>query len=149
MITDALTPAVLEAAEHGTWAEALWEQLETQGLTQPSAIARSGRSSRGVRDRSCGCCVRPRATAVPLPVAETALAGWFLTQQGIEVPRWRAFRCVDFEYVKTLSYEGGRVSGSLARVPWGREVSAIVAIVAGKLVLLDRHAGAVTQGVNM
>lgn len=147
MITDALTPAALEAAEHGKWAEALWEQLETQGLVQPSAIAEAGEAAEGL-EIEAAVLRAAAATAVPLPVAETALAGWFLTQQGIEVPGG-ALSIASFEAEENLSYEGGRVSGSLARVPWGREVSAIVAIVAGKLVLLDRHAGVVTQGVNM
>ena len=39
LITDALTPAVIEAAEHGSWPGESWARLEGQGLLQPSAIA--------------------------------------------------------------------------------------------------------------
>jgi hypothetical protein len=38
-IADGLTPAVIEAAEHGAWAGELWDQLAAQGLLQPAAIA--------------------------------------------------------------------------------------------------------------
>lgn len=146
IITDGLTSAVIEAAEHGTWAGAIWDQLETQGLLQPSTIA-AGDAAEGLEIEAA--VLRATATtALPLPVAETALAGWFLKQHGIEVPSG-VLSVASFANSENLSFEGGRVSGKLERVPWGGRAGGVVATAGGKLVLLDPRSGSVTPGMNM
>jgi acyl-CoA dehydrogenase len=88
------------------------------------------------------------ATALPLPVAETALAGWFLAQQGIEPPAG-PLSIASFVEDDKLSFESGRVSGRLARVPWGRNAVGVVAIANGTFLLLDPRSAMITRGVNM
>ena len=85
LIMDAMTPAVIEAAEHGGWSGELWERLEAQGLLQPSAIAESSDANEGL-EIEAAVLRAAAATAVPLPVAETAARGWFLARHSIEVP---------------------------------------------------------------
>jgi len=118
-IADALTAEVIEAAEHGTWASSLWERLEAQGLVQPSAIAEGSDAAEGL-EIEAAVLRAAAASAIPLPVAETALAGWFLARQGIEIPMG-PLTVASFADRETLAYEGGRVSGRLNRVPWGRD----------------------------
>ena len=147
LIADALTPQVIEAAEHGTWASALWERLETQGLLQPSAIAEGGDAAEGL-EIEAAILRATAASALPLPVAETALAGWFLARHGIEVPAG-PLSVASFSGAEKLSYQGGRVSGMLERVPWGTKAVGVVVVADATLVLLDPRSGAITPGVNM
>ena len=147
VITDGLTPSVIEAAEHGTWAGAIWDQLERQGLLQPSAIAEGDGTTESL-EIEAAVLRATAATALPLPVAETALAGWFLKQHGIEF-RGGVLTVASFANGENLSLEGGRVSGKLERVPWGARAMGVVAIASGKLMLLDPHSANVTLGMNM
>ncbi|HUN59324.1 MAG TPA: acyl-CoA dehydrogenase family protein [Candidatus Binataceae bacterium] len=147
IITDGLTPALIEAAEHGTWAGTIWDQLETQGLLQLSAIAEGDNAAEGL-EIEAAVLRATAATALPLPVAETALAGWFMQQHGVEIPSG-VLTVASFASGERLSFEGGRVSGKLERVPWGGRASGVVAIADGKLVLLDPRSASVTAGINM
>lgn len=146
-IADALTAEVIEAAEHGTWASALWERLEAQGLLQPSAIADGGDAAEGL-EIEAAVLRATAATAIPLPIAETALGGWFLARQGIEAPSG-PLSVASFANGETLAYEAGRVSGRLDRVPWGRDAVGVVAVASGTLLLLDPRSARITPGINM
>jgi acyl-CoA dehydrogenase len=147
IINDGLTPAVIEAAEHGAWAGAIWDQLETQGLLQPSAIAEGEGAAEGL-EIEAAVLRATAATALPLPIAETAVTGWFLKQHGIEVPGG-VLSVASFANSENLSFEGGRLSGTLERVPWGSRAVGVLAIAGGKLMLLDPRSATVTAGMNM
>ena len=147
VIADGLTPAVVEASEHGTWAGALWSRLEEQGLLQPAAVA-EGSDAREVLEMEAAVVRATAETATPLPVAETALAGWFLTRSGIEVPAG-ALSLASFNGAENLSPASGRISGRLDRVPWARNASGIVAVAEGKLVLMDPRGSKIIHGLNM
>ena len=71
-IADALSASAIEAAERGAGASAVWDRLEAQGLTQPSAIADDPAEAFAIE---AAVLRASAAMAVPLPVAETALAG--------------------------------------------------------------------------
>jgi acyl-CoA dehydrogenase len=86
-------------------------------------------------------------TALPLPLVETALAGWFLAQQGFEAPAG-PLSISSFGAGEELTIQAERVSGRLERVPWGRDVKAIVALASGRLILLDAKAADITHGTN-
>ncbi len=146
-IEDALTPAVVEASEQGIWPAALWELLEAQGLVQPAAIA-TGSDPAEALEIEAAVIRAATATATPLPVAETALAGWFLAQHAIEAPSG-PLSLAAFTADEKLSYKGGRVSGRLERVPWGRDAASIVAVAERTLLLLDPRNAAITRGENM
>lgn len=145
-IADALTPAVIEASEHGVWAGDLWDRLAAQGLLQPFAIAQDPAEA---LDIEAAVIAAATASAVPLPVAETILAGSFLAEHRLEVATGplslAAFEPGDDE----LSLMDGRVSGRLDRVPWGRNAVAVIAVVDETFALLDPKAGAITPGANM
>jgi acyl-CoA dehydrogenase len=117
------------AAARDTWPAALWRGLADAELPWVSVPDAAGGAGGGVTDgaavwRSIG------RTACPLPVAETALAGWLLAAAGIDVPRvpLTVFPdCRDLRLVRSA----GRVtlSGHAERVPWAREVDAVVGLV--------------------
>ncbi|MGH7839516.1 MAG: acyl-CoA dehydrogenase family protein, partial [Candidatus Binataceae bacterium] len=88
------------------------------------------------------------ATAAPIPLAETLLATSFLAAHDLEPPEG-PLTLATFASGEELVRHGERVSGSLARVPWGRDASAIVAIAGGDLVLLDPKSGELVTGTNL
>ena len=147
VIADGLTTAVIEASEQGTWAGALWDKLEEQGLLQPAAVA-EGSDAREVLEMEAAVVRATAETATPLPVAETALAGWFLARIGIEAPTG-ALSLASFNGAEKLSLTNGRVSGRLDRVPWGRNATGIVAVADGKLVLMSPRGSKIAHGLNM
>ncbi len=146
MLADGLTAPVLEASEQGKWAGALWERLEKEGLTQPAASAEGG-AGEGLETEAA--VLRAAAgAALPLPLAETAIAGWILGQHGLDVPAG-PLTVASFTPRETLTLEAGHVSGRLEGVAWGRDAAAIVAVAGGKLALLDRKSAAITHGANL
>ena len=146
-IADGLTQAVIEASEQGTWAASLWDKLEAQGLVQPAAIAEGSDPGEGL-EIEAAVIRAASATATPLPVAETALAGWFLARHGIEAPAG-PLSLAAFTAGDKLSLSGGRVSGKLERVPWGRNAVGIVAVADGTLLLIDPRGAKITLGMNI
>jgi acyl-CoA dehydrogenase len=147
-IASGLTAEVVESAERGVWPAALWERLAEQGLTQPASIAGQDNQAEGLEIEAA--VVRAAATAAtPLPVAETAIGAWSLIRHGIEVPANGALSLSAFSEGDRLTYQGGKTSGVLERVPWGRNASAIVAIAGGVMILLDSGSAQVTPGTNV
>ncbi|MBF6570360.1 MAG: acyl-CoA dehydrogenase [Candidatus Binataceae bacterium] len=146
-LADALTANVIEAAEHGAWAGALWERLEAQGFLQPAALAESGDLAEGL-EIEAAVLRAAAASALPLPIAETALAGWFLARHHLEPPTG-PLSLASFAANEALSIADGRVSGRLERVPWGRNAAGVVAMAGGAMLLLDPRAAAITPGVNL
>ena len=147
-ITSGLTAEVIESTERGGWPAALWDRLAEQGLTQPATIAASDDPAEGFEIEAA--VLRATATtALPLPVAETALAAWLLGRHGIEAPANGPLSVAACEEGDTLTFSAGQASGVLQRVPWGRNAVAVVAIAGGNLLLLDTKSAQVTQGTNM
>ena len=146
-MADGLTTQVLDAAEHGTFAAALWDRLETQGLLRPSAIADGDDAAEGL-EIEAAVLRAAAASALPLPLAETALAGWFLARHGLEIPDG-PLSVASFATGDSLSFAAGRVSGRLERVPWGRDAVGVVTIASDILLLLNPRSATITRGVNL
>ncbi len=145
-IADALTPELIEAAEQGSWLPTLWARLEEQGLLQPTLIA-GGDNAKDTLEIEAAIIRAAAMTALPLPLVETALAGWFLAQQGFEAPSG-PLSIAPFVAGEELTIQAERVSGRLERVPWGRDVKAVVALANGRLTLLDAKSADLTHGSN-
>lgn len=85
LFTDNLTRQARIAAEDGTWPDVLWESVEENGFTRVLVSEERGGAGASWPDaavllKACG------SHAVPLPLAETILAAWFLDQAGMDVP---------------------------------------------------------------
>ena len=144
-IVDALTPEVIEAAARGVWPAALWERLEGQGMLQPAALAGEPGEALSIEAallRAVG------ATAAPIPLAETAIAGSLLAAQGFEPPAG-VVTLATFAPGEELTRHGERISGILERVPWARDAVGVVAIASGDLVLLDLKSGEIVHGTSL
>ncbi len=96
------------------------------------------------------------ASALPLPLAETMLAGWLLANAGLPVPDGPlTIGPVRDGDVVALRGEGDhwQVSGQLSRVPWARDATAMAVLAQreGQLqvVLVGRDAWSVEPGENV
>jgi len=134
---DHADPRAVYLAAGDAWRGALWEALEEMGLTRawvPDALGGAGASVMDAFEvlRVAG------AFAVAVPLAETLIAGWALSDAGIETPLGRIA-------VVPESMRAGRAGprigddgvlhGVAERVPFARE--------AEHLVVECRHDGAV------
>jgi acyl-CoA dehydrogenase len=120
-------PDVVAAAEQGSWPTGLWNALADAELPWVSVPEHAGGAGGTLAD---GCAVWRSAgrTACPLPVGETALAGWLLAAAGLTVPR--APLSV-FPTAGTLRVSGTTLSGLADRVPWAMEAAGVVGLVPG------------------
>src|SRR5690242_21754479 len=82
---DLCEPNAVNDAEQGIWPKALWAALEESGLPLTWVPEELGGAGAELAD---GFAVLRTAGrfAVPVPLAETLIAGWMLTQASIEVP---------------------------------------------------------------
>src|SRR5262249_24081138 len=128
LFTDQVTPALIEAAEKGTWPAALWQALEENGLTLPQ-IPESRGGSGGEWGDAHVVLVAAGRFAVALPLPETMTGALPLAASGLEVPLGpltvAPVRAADS---LTFSRDGGgwRLSGVAGRVPWGASAGHVV-----------------------
>lgn len=133
---DLATPEALMALAPGQWPEALWQAIADSGFSVATAPEDAGGAGSDWDDlypvvRACG------QHAVPAPLPEALLANWLLGRAGLPAQEGP----LSFAAASSLTVDGGLVSGRLGDVPWGRDVTHVVAL-AGRRVLLLRSADA-------
>ena len=128
LFTDQVTPALIESAEKGAWPAALWRILEENGLTLPQIPETRGGAGGAWGDAhvvlaACG------RFAVPLPVAETMIGAWLLSESGLDVPLGpltvAPVRPAD-RLSLTRAGAGWVLDGVAGRVPWGAAAGHVV-----------------------
>ena len=124
---DLSTPEVINAAEDGQWPAELWQAIEESGLTLTWIPEANGGVGASMLD---GFAVIKAAGAAPLPVplAETLMAGWFLAKAGLQVdiePMTMAMSQPGGE----LNWDGSKLSGSALSVPHARNAKQVVVVV--------------------
>ena len=82
---DLCEPNTVNEAEQGVWPKALWDALEESGLTLTWVPDELGGAGATLADGFAVLRASGRFAA-PVPLAETLMAGWLLTQAGIPVP---------------------------------------------------------------
>lgn len=123
LLADVSSSEAVLACEGGVWSQPLWDAIEDSGFTLAGAPESLGGADAGWADLY----VIARAAgrfAVPVPLPEALLANWVLGRCGIEPQTGSLSFAADAE----LTLEDGVVNGVLRDVPWGRHVSAVVAI---------------------
>ncbi|HMM13956.1 MAG TPA: acyl-CoA dehydrogenase family protein, partial [Parvibaculum sp.] len=117
LLDDHSTKQAIQSAEEGGWPEALWNALVENGMTRillPEAQEGAGAtwSDAHVVLKAAG------AHAAPVPLAEAILAGFVLGRAGITMPEG-----VVTVMEGNFKLNGGRLTGTAKRVPWGRNAS--------------------------
>lgn len=127
VLGDGCTPSARREAETGGWHAILWDALQKSGLPQagvPESLGGAG------AEFSDALVVAEAAGwhALPLPLVETILANWLLAQAQRAPVAGSAGIATTVGELPLLQEQAGawRLSGSLARVPWGRKVDQLV-----------------------
>jgi acyl-CoA dehydrogenase len=140
IFADLVSPALIHQCAAGAWPVELWSTLEDAEMTfaaVPEALGGAGASWEDTFTlvRAAG------AHAVPAPFSDALLANWLLGRAGLRPSRGPLAIAAHSQ----LTCVNGHASGRLEKVPWGRDLKQIVAIVADpgpRLVVLDTASAA-------
>jgi acyl-CoA dehydrogenase len=119
LLGETCTHEAVQAAEADGWSSAVWDALADAGYASLSELPLA---------EAVAVLTVAGEHAAPVPLAESALAGWLL---GEPLPGR-----VSVAPVGALSLEDGRLSGTAQRVPWGHAVERVVAVVDGQAVVV-------------
>lgn len=114
------TRAAIDDAERGVWPAALWQALEETGLVRALLPEEADGSDIGFAD-AMAIVRRCAWHALPLPLAETLLAGRLLTAAGLPVPHGALTVAPPAAEPLRMRRDaaGAVVDGVARRVPWG------------------------------
>ncbi len=119
------------AAEAGQWPTVLWNALDDVGLVRGALPEAAGGSGLDFDDAMLAL-RRSAYHAIPVPLAETMLAGRLLVAAGLDVPEGPLTIApvrIEQKLVASGAGEGATVSGTARRVPWG-DACAFAVVVA-------------------
>jgi alkylation response protein AidB-like acyl-CoA dehydrogenase len=126
LFEDHSTPEILRQAEQGIWPAELWAAVEQTGLQLASLPEEQGGAGGNLSDALAVLRVAGQF-GVPLPLAESYLAGWVLTTSGQTVPSGPltvafARNGADLRFTDT------GLNGIVQRVPYARYAEQIVVL---------------------
>ena len=150
LFADLATPAVVNAAEAGTWPADLWTAVAEAGFLDALSDATGG-----ALDALGDAVDVLRAAgrhAVPLPIAETMLARWLAGRVGLATPGGPLALAVDgpedhLELRRAGS--GWRLSGAARGVPWARQAGGLVVSMGVAVAVVAPLPGAIEPGRNL
>ncbi|HWE17960.1 MAG TPA: acyl-CoA dehydrogenase family protein [Hyphomicrobiaceae bacterium] len=153
IFSDLADPQTLNRAQDDAWMAPAWSALEEAGLPLAWVPEELGG---GGADLADGFAVLREAgrAAVPLPVAETLLAGWLLTQAGIPAPKG-PMSCGPARDGDTVALAGnGTLSGRLRAVPLAKGAQHLAILVerengGAAVALMEAGAAQVLEGTSL
>jgi len=132
LFADHCDAGVLDAAKRDGWSPALWRIVEAAQLPLVSIAENVGGAGGSLSDLAVVLRIAGRYAA-PIPLAETALAGWMLARCNLPIGSGPlAFGPVHGETVAARQHgTQWSLSGSMRRVPWARIAQRLVVLVSG------------------
>src|SRR5271156_3944682 len=124
---DLCEPATVNDAEQGVWPKALWDALEESGLTVAWVPDDLGGAGATMADGFAVLRASGRF-AVPVPLAETLMAGWLLARAGIAVPNGPMTVAPGHADGQITLRDRGRLAGRARRVPFARNAGHIAVL---------------------
>jgi acyl-CoA dehydrogenase len=154
LFADNVDKTVRDAAERGEFPRALWQLAVDNGFTQVLASEAAGGLGLGW-DAAWPLLRGLGYWQVPLPLAETLVAGLLLSRAGLPVPEG-PIALIEQGHDAELRVDGPagapRLAGRANRVPWARHCThAAVSLADGRIALVALDTGAavrIEQGVN-
>lgn len=135
MLDDHCDASVVNDAEQGLWPHALWDQLESAGLSLTWVPEQYGGAGASLIDGFEVAKVAGRY-ALPVPLVETLLAGWALSAAGLNVPAG-AMSVVLLQLEGGVAWQVGQtLSGSVYRVPFASRVEHLVVVTSSGVALV-------------
>jgi acyl-CoA dehydrogenase len=130
---DTSTFEAIQEAQRTGWAPGVWQAAATVGLPWIGVPEEAGGVGGTLTDAIAVLQVAGRYAA-PIPLAETGvLAGWLLARAGLPVGDG-PLSVVPGRPEDDVRLEGSRLFGTAHRVPWGRSVQRVVAVVDGHVI---------------
>jgi acyl-CoA dehydrogenase len=154
LFTDRVTTELRETAEKGTWPAALWQAVEENGLTLPQIPETHGGGGGSWQDAYVVVNAAGRF-AVPLPIAETMVAAWLLSESELSVPMGPiALAPTQLGDRLQLARDGSswKLTGTASRVPWGGLADHLVVATGGNepmIALVAKGAAKVQPDLNL
>ncbi|MEO7727568.1 MAG: acyl-CoA dehydrogenase family protein [Burkholderiales bacterium] len=154
LFADHVDSKMLDAAKRDGWSAALWKIVEEAQLPLVSIAEEAGGAGGTLSDLAAVLRIAGRHTA-PIPLAETALAGWLLSSAGLKIPAGPLTIAPVHGETITARKNGVRwnLSGSLQRVPFARIAGHIVVLAAGPdgavIACVDAGQCKITAGRNL
>ncbi len=129
--------AVVNEVEKGVWPADLWKEIEEMGLTLIAVPEDKGGAGGTLADMLALLRVAG-SHAVPVPLAETALANLLIAAAGAEPKPGPATLALG-----PLSLAGGRLSGKVERVPFATVADRFVTVVGTSVVVVAAAAATI------
>jgi len=137
------TREMREAAENGTWPARLWQAMEEIGLPRALLPEAAGGAELEFGD-AMAALKATAAHALPVPLAETMLAGRMLAAAGLDVPEG-PLTIVPGRPDDTLTPDRGLAH----RMPWGADCGYAAAVSGDDIVMLLRRGEVVRTEPNL
>lgn len=119
ILADLADPQTINRAKDEAWAAPLWRALAEAGLTLAWVPEKLGGGGAGMAEGFDALRVAGRF-AVPVPLAETMLAGWLLARAGIPSPNGPMTVAPARPKERIALQSDGTLSGRARGVPFGR-----------------------------
>ena len=132
LFADQVNAKMLDAAKQDGWSAALWKIVEEAQLPLVSIAEEAGGAGGSLSDLAAVVRIAGRYAA-PIPLAETAIAGWMLASSGLKIPIGPLTLAPVHGEKITARKNGARwnLSGEMKRVPWARITGHIAVLAAG------------------
>lgn len=143
LLADLCTQSIIDAAEAGTFPQALWDALVETGLTVAGLPEEAGGAGGEIGD-SMLVMRQAGKFAAPVPLAEHFIAGLLLSECGASLPA-EPVTVADGQFTLT----GETLSGRAENVAFASWCRYIVAIAGDKLCLVDLSNCSIAPGRNI
>ncbi len=154
LFADHVDAKMLSAAKQDGWSAALWKIVEEAQLPLVSIAEAAGGAGGTLSDFAAVLRIAGRYTA-PIPLTETALAGWLLAGAGLKIPAG-PLTIAPVHGEKIAARKNGahwNLSGSLQRVPFARIAGHVVVLAAAPdgpvVACVERAQCKITAGRNL
>lgn len=127
IFADLADPQTINKARDGAWKDKLWQALTEAGLPLAWVPEKLGGSGANLDDGFAILGAAGRC-ALPVPLAETLLAGWLLARAGIESPAGAMTVAPARPRDKIELNADGTVSGSARGVPFAQDAEHIAVV---------------------
>jgi len=130
IFADFADPQTINKARDDAWKDTLWQALADAGLTLAWVPEQMGGAGGSLGDGFAIVAAAGRC-ALPVPLAETLLAGWLLAQAGVESPGG-AMTVAPLQASETIEAAAdGTLNGRALAVPFAREAEHLALLVSG------------------
>ncbi len=130
IFADLADPQTINKARDDSWKDKLWRSLEETGLPLAWVPEKQGGAGANLAD---GFAILGTAGryALPVPLAETLLAGWLLSQAGIDSPAGAMTVAPARPRDRILFNADGTLSGRAGGIPFARDSQHIAVLAMG------------------